>query len=183
MSRQTFNEMLVSTTADGTAVGNSTVEAIIVPDFIFPANYFIQGTTIRYTLGGRISNVVTATPTITIRIHVGTATLSATAIFTSGALLTRATVATNESWRAEGTVVCRSSGTAGTIMAMGELDFPNLTGGSTTNVITTVLPQTAPATQTIDTTVANVFGIAATWSAANAGNTIQTHRYHLESLN
>jgi hypothetical protein len=183
MTRQAFNELLVSTTADGTAVGNSATEAIIVPDFVFPANYFIQGTTIRFTLGGRISNIVTATPTITFKVHIGTATLSATAVFSTGALVTRATVATNESWRAEGTIVCRSSGTGGTLMCMGEFDLPNLTGATTALVATVIMPSTAPATQPVDTTVANVLGIAAQWSAASASNTIQVHRYHLECLN
>lgn len=183
MPRQDYMALLRTVSADPAAVGNTTTETIIVPDTLIPADAMIPGTTYRFTLGGRISNVVTAVPTITIKVHIGTATLSSTAVFSTGALATRATVATNESWRAEGTIVCRTNGTAGTLMCMGEFDLPNLTGGTTTNVITTIMPQTAPATQPVDTTVANVFGIAAQWSAAAAGNTIQVHKYHLESLN
>lgn len=183
MPRQDFTATLFSMSADATAVGNTTTETIIVPDFVFPAYTFIQGSKIRAQFAGRISNVVTAVPTITFRVRVGTATLSATAVFATAALATRATVATNETFWGDYTLTCRSSGTAGTIMSIGNFNIPNLTGGTTTNIINVMLPATAPATQNIDTTVANVLSLSAQWSAASASNTIQVHEYMLVSCN
>lgn len=184
MSRQTFNELLQSISADPTAVGNSTAETILVPDFTFPANYFIQGTTIRGTGVGRVSNQAVANNQ-TFRVHFGTATLSATAIFTSGVLASNATANTNLTWRFEWTAVCRTSGTGGTIMLTGQIWLPNLVTGTTVGLVgyPALIPVTAPATQTIDTTVANVLSNAWTHGTANAANTVQMHNYHLESLN
>jgi hypothetical protein len=185
MPRQDFIATLFSLSADATAVGNTTTETIIVPDFVFPAYTFIQGTKIRATFMGRISNVVTAVPTTTFRVRVGTATLSGTAVFASGALAANATANTNLTWRGEYTLTCRTNGTAGTIMCAGQIWLPNLTAGNAVGNVgyPNFIPVTAPATQTIDTTVTNVLSLSAQWSAANASNTIQVQEYSLESMN
>lgn len=185
MPRQTFNELFQSITAAPTAVANTASETILVPDFVFPAGFFIQGTTVRATLMGRVSNVVTAVPTQTIKVHVGTATLSATAVFSSPALSANATANTNLTWRMEYTMTCRTSGTAGTLMCAGQIWLPNLTAGSALGQVgyPTMFPVTAPATGTLDTTVANVLSLGWTWSAANASNSVQAELYHLESNN
>lgn len=184
MSMQTFNELLKSRIASATAVANTTTETVIVPDYAFPADYFFQGRTLRATLMGQISNVVTAVPTTTFRVRVGAATLSATAVFASGALAANATANTNLTWRGEFTLVCRSSDTAGTIMVAGQLWLPNLTSGTAVGNVgyPNFIPVSAPATQPIDTTIVNVMSISAQWSAANAANSIQVVQYHLEAL-
>lgn len=185
MSGQTFDETLQSLSASPSAVGNTVTETIIVPDFVFPANFFKQGTKIRGTYSGQISNVVTAVPTTTFRVRMGTATLSATAVFASGALAANATANTNLTWRLEYTLTCRTSGTGGTIMCVGQIWLPNLTAGNAVGNVgyPNFIPVSAPATQTLDSTVANVLSLSAQWSAANASNTIQVVEGMLESMN
>jgi hypothetical protein len=184
--RQTFNELFDALSVTPTAVANSTVEAIIVPDFVFPAKYFIQGTTIRGRTFGQISNVVTAVPTVTMRVRFGSSTLSATAVFASAAIGANATANTNLSWRMEWTATCRTSGSAGTIMLGGQLWFSNLvlgTAAGQSGAQPFFMPASSPATQTLDTTIANVCSISAQWSAANAANSIQPVIHTMESLN
>lgn len=184
MTVQTFNECLVATIADSTAVGNSTAEAIIVPDYTFNAGYFYPGRKVRASLYGVISNVVTATPTITFRVRIGTTTLSATYATASGALVCNATANTNLTWKMEFELVCQTAGTGGTGLVLGQVWLPNLTAANTVNTegYNNLLPASAPAAGTINTTVANLMSISAQWSAANAANTITTKMHQLEAL-
>lgn len=184
MTMQTFNEALVASNADATAVGNTVSETIIVPDYTFPAGYFYQGRRLRATLWGVISNVVTAVPTITIRARIGTTTLSATWVSASGALAANATANTNLTWKADFELHCRTSGTAGTGFLAGQIFLPNLTSGTAVlNVgYPNLIPASAPAAGTLNTTVANLLSFSAQWSAANAANTITVNQYLLEAL-
>ena len=185
MPRQTFNELFDALSTAPTAVANSTVETIIVPDFVFPAKYFIQGTSFRFTTVGQISNVVTAVPTVTIRVRIGPSTLSGTAVFATQALAANTTANTNLTWRMEGYGTCRTSGTAGTILVAGQIWLPNLGSGTTVGLVgyPNFIPVSGPTTGTIDTTVANVLSISAQWSAANASNSIQPVTHLMEALN
>lgn len=184
MSRQTFNESKAVLTSDATAVGNSTTETIIVPDYTFPAGEFNTGVLYRAKLYGVISNVVTATPTITFRVRIGTTTLSATWVSASGALVCNATANTNLTWHAEFQLVCRTAGTAGTGFLSGQIWLPNLTAATTINTegYNNLIPASAPAAGTLNTTVANLMSVSAQWSAANAANTITTNQFLLECL-
>lgn len=184
MSIQTFNECLVTSIGDATAVANTTTETIIVPDTPFAANYFYQGRTIRASLWGVISNVVTAVPTVTVRVRVGAATLSATWVSASGALAANATANTNLTWHGEFELVCRTAGTGGTGFVSGQLWLPNLTAGNAVGNVgyPNLIPISAPAAGTLNTTISNVMSISAQWSAANAANSITVNRYTLEAL-
>lgn len=183
MSLQTFVETLLYTTADGPAIANSAAEALITPDWVIPANYLYQGRTFRATMVGRVSNVVTAVPTMTFRSRIGATSLTGTQSATSGALAARATAATNETWLAEWLITCRSSGTGGTMFTTGRLILPNVTGATATVPLSILVPSTAPATSAIDTTVQNFLGFTFAWSAANAANSVQVHQYTLEAMN
>jgi hypothetical protein len=112
----------------------------------------------------------------------GAATLSATWVVASAALACNSTANTNLTWRGEISIVCRSAGTAGTGITIGQLCIPNLTGGTITNAIDTHLPTSAPAAGTLNTTIANVMSISAQWSAANAANTLTVNQSILEAL-
>lgn len=184
MTIQTFNECLATTVADATAVANTTTETIIVPDYTFPAGYFYQGRKLRASLYGVISNVVTAVPTITLRVRFGTTTLSATWASASGALVCNATANTNLTWKMEFEFVCRSIGTGGTGFLMGQAWLPNLTAATTINTegYNNLIPSSAPAAGTLNTTVANLMSVSAQWSAANAANSITTNMFTLEAL-
>lgn len=181
MALQGYGEPLFNAVADGPTLVSSTAEALIVTDYTAPANSLIQSRKLRGTIMGRIGNVVTATPTITFRVRFGTVSLTGTVMATSGAITTRATVATTETFRFEFTCCVRSTGSSGTVMCTGQLWLPNATGATTLNVAGIPVPQTAPATAAIDTTVANVLSITGQWSASNAANSLIVHDYLLEA--
>ncbi len=183
MSMQTFDETLVSLTASATAV-TAAADTILVPDYTLPANYLYQGRTLRAKIYGQVSNVVTAVPTETFKIHLGPLTLSATAVFTSAALATNATANTNLTWFAEYILVCRTSGSSGTVMVTGQLSLPNLTAGNAAGQVgyPNFIPASGPTTGAVDTTVANLLGFSHQWSAAAAGNSIQVVNYQIEAL-
>lgn len=183
MPGQFYTAPLQSIQADGPTIVSSAAEALIVPDQPIAGGYMYQGKTYRGTIVGRISNVVTATPTITFRVRLGTVSLTGTQAVTSGAITTRATAATTEVFRFEFTTVIRTTGSGGTAMTTGQLWLPNATGATTLNVAGIPVPQTAPATSAVDTTVANILGVSAQWSASNAANGITVHSYLLEEIN
>lgn len=184
MSLQTFSETLVSITAPATAVNTTASEALLVPSYSLPANYLYQGRTLRATLMGQISNVVTAQPTITFRVRIGTTTLTGTVMAASGALQANTTANTNLTWRMEWTLVCNSSGTSGTVMVNGQVTLPNLVSGTTVGLVgyPNMLPVSAPAAATVDTTATKLLETTVQWSASNAANSIQATQYILESL-
>lgn len=183
MPGQFYTAPVQSIAADGTTVVSSTSEALIVPDQSIISGYLYPGKTYRGTLIGKISNVITAVPTITLRVRLGTVSLTGTQAATSGAIATRATAATNETWRMEFTVTIRTAGSGGTAMTTGFIWLPNATGASTVLAAGIGFPQTAPATSAVDTTVANILGVTAQWSASNAANGITVHSYLLEEIN
>lgn len=182
MTVSIYTTTLVSSVTTSTAVANTVTETILVPDFAFPANYFLQSTRLRATMIGQVSNVVTAAPTMTIRVRIGPLTLSTVAVFATGALAANTTANTNLTWRANLMVSCRSVGTTGTVTAGGEFWFPNLTGATITNLAAFMMPSSAPTTATLDTTVVNIMSISGQWGTANAANSIQVTDYTLESL-
>lgn len=182
MSMQTFDETLVSLTSAATAVANTLTETIMVPDYTFPANYFYQGRTIRGTIMGQVSNVVTAVPTLTFRIRMGAATLGTVLVSDVGTC--NATANTNLTWRKEFTLTCQTSGTAGTAMCMGIHWMPQLTAGAAVGQVAypNLFPNSAPVTAAINTTIPLILSISEQWSAANAANSIQALQYVLEAL-
>lgn len=188
MSRQFWSETLAWATADGTAVANSVTEAIIFPNITIPANYMQDGRGIRLTLYGRFSNVVTAVPTLTFRSRWGG--VAGTVICASGAMVTSATAMTNAIWKMEIVIQTRSNGSAGTLFAMGNIELGTNTvptSGTVTNYGMESLMGSAgistPAAVAVDLTADTALALTATWSAANAANTLTGHIYTLESLN
>jgi len=184
MTIQTFNEALVVRVADATAVNTSTAETVIVPDYPFVAGYFYQGRTIRISAWGVLSSLTATTPNITLRFRMGTGTLSATFVVASGALAFTSTAITNGSWRLEGQLTCRNTGTAGTGMFMGQVFLPNLTAATTVGGegYNNTMPVTGSAVGTIDTTVQNLMSLSAQWSASSASNSITVQQYILEAI-
>lgn len=183
MSIQTYNEALLVSTSDVT-VGNTVTKTIIVPDYTFPANYFYQGRKIRGKAWGTVTTLTATTPNITFKIEVGAASMSATWSVASGALAFTSTASTALSWNLEFEVLCRSVGTAGTGILMGEVSLPNLTAATTIGGegYNNMIPTGSNTTGTLDTTTAKVLSVDVTWSAANAANTITCQQYTLEAL-
>lgn len=188
MSRQYWAEMIAWATADGAAVGNTTTEAIIMPDVTIPANYMNDGRQLRATMTGRWSNVVTSTPTLTFACRWGG--VSGVLLATSAAIVTPATATTNALWTLEALLQTRSNGATGTIFAtirvtMCEDAAP--TFGTVTNYGVVTMGGSAgaatPAAVTVDLTTDKALSFTVDWSAANASNTATGHQYALDSMN
>lgn len=183
MAGQVYMVPVLIMTSDGPTIVSSTAEALIVTDFPISPGTLYQGKTYMGVIHGRISNVVTSTPTITLRVRLGTVSLTGTVAATTGALTTRATAATTETWFGQFYVTCRSNGSGGTAMTTGIFTLPNLTGATIADTASVALPSSAPATSAVDTTVSNILGVTAQWSASNAANGITVHNYVLYELN
>lgn len=163
---------------DGAAYANSTTLTDVAPTpaIILPAGVLDTGTKIYYEIFGRYSN--TGTPTLNLGIYSGTvaqAIGSGVALLTSGAVTTVTTV-TNRTWRMEGSLTVRSNSATGSIIGVGELS--NVTTGGKD-----MLPATAPAAVTVDTTVARYITVGATWGTASASNTLTVHEVNFRLAN
>jgi hypothetical protein len=106
----------------------------------------------------------TATPTYTFRLQ---NTVGTTVTIVTGAAITVSAI-TNQAWELELLVQCRTEGTSGTVLAQGHLNMGGVTG-------TSYLPATgtAPATATVDTTIAQTWGVEIACSASSASNTVK----------
>jgi hypothetical protein len=188
MSRQFWQETLAWATADGTAVANSTTEAIIFPNLTIPANYLQDGRLLRVTAYGRYGNVVTSVPTLTFRLRWGG--VAGTIIAQSAAIVTSAVAMTAALWKIEVLIQVRTNGATGTVFAMGDLQMTTNTAptfGTVTNYGVPSMVASAglatPAAVTVDLTADTALSLTAQWSAANAANTLTGHLYVLESMN
>jgi|SRR5438132_2684944 len=184
MSLQGWQETLITNQIDGTALANSTTATSILPGaakFTLPANYMAIGRALRITARGRISNIVTTPGNLTLDVRFGSVV-----VFNGGAIALNTTAKTNVTWSMTVDLVCRAIGasTSANMMGIGTLVSESLSGATANFDSTTNLPVSAPAVGTgFDSTAAQVVDLFATFSVANAGNSIQLHNYILESLN
>lgn len=179
MSRQFWSETISWSTASGAAITNTTTETILFPNITIPANYLQDGRTLRLTLRGQISNVVTAVPTITFRLRFGG--VSGTILAQTAALSCSASAFTNAQFMMKAEFTVRANGATGSILAMGNVDASNLsTSGYNPMGSAGAL---SPAAVTADLTANTDLAVTAQWSAANASNSIQGLSYIVEALN
>lgn len=184
MSLQTWQETLISAQVDGTAHNNSTTATSIIPAaarFTLPANFFSIGKVLRVTAIGRISNIVTTPGNITLDVRLG-----AVVAFNGGAVAMNTTAKTNVPWRLEALLTCRAigGGTSANLMGIGTLTSESVVGAAAGTALTASLPASAPAVGTgFDSTTSQAVDLFATFSVANAANSIQVHEYVLEALN
>jgi hypothetical protein len=189
MSGNTWWQVLTTQQIDGTALTNTvTATSIIAPAarFPIPACLLLIGTKLRIKASGRISTVVTTPGNLTLDVRFGATTV----VFNGGATALNIVAQTNATWDYEADLIVRSIGasTSGTILGTGKwtsrasLNAPAV--GTTTGVGTVLLPDTAPVVGTgFDTTVGNTVDFFATFSVANAANSIQCHQYELTLCN
>jgi hypothetical protein len=185
MSKQSWQETMWWDTVDGTAIANSTAEALFFNNRTVPAGYLQDGRAMRITAMGRYSS--TGTPTLRIRIRLGG--LAGTVIWDSGTITVGSGV-TNAMWKLTVHIQNRSNGTSGTVLAMGDITIGsglattvgNATGSAATGVMGAAGVLT-PAATTIDVTADQSLSITGQWSAASASNTAQGIINHGESLN
>jgi hypothetical protein len=186
MSRQFWNEGLVWTTADATAVANTTTETTLFSAPTIPANYLQDGRTLRLTAYGKYST--TGTPTMIFTLRYGTATGGV--VICKTAACTTPTGVTNAMWAVNILLTVRSNGAAGTVMGNGTATVFAAVAGTVASATgeALVTPMTnggvvTPAAATCDLTADTALTLTLTWSAASASNTATGLNYMLESLN
>lgn len=140
-------------TAAASAAVTTTITETTMDSVTFAANELGNaGTVIDFELQG-IATATNGTDTLTIKVKIGS-----TVILTLGPT----DVANNNIWHVRGRVVIRTTGAGGTMVACGTTTALAAAG---TAAIQWNLASTA-----IDTTVAQIFAVTATWSTNNAGN-------------
>ena len=119
---------------------------------------------------------------MTMRVRLGG--VAGTMVAQTAAITPTTTATTNVMWDAHVILTCRANGSAGTIMAVGDVTYANAaTNGVAVYLSSNATGGTAPAAVTVDLTAAQNLSVTFQWSIANAGNTIQGHVYTLEALN
>ena len=186
MSIQGWEETLVSAQVAGPTISTFTAATTLLPTqaiYTLPANYFSIGKTLRMRAAGQISSFTSGT--FTFNASLGSLA-SPISVWTPGAITTVVSL-TNQTWVLEIELTCRSvgSGTAATIIGIGKITSPILTGGtSAAQAMTWLLPSTAPAVGSgFDSTITNVVNLFIACSVSNAANAITLMQYALESLN
>lgn len=178
MSRQYWEELLATETADGTAIASTTTETIIFPNKTLPANFMQDGRLLRLRVFGKLST--TGTPTITFAIRWGG--VGGTLLATSEAI-TCANNSSNVCWSMEAYIQVRTNGSAGSLFVMGDVTV-NLTASTNTSGVFGVSGFDAPAAVgSLDLTADTALSITADWSANSASNTLTGHIYSLEAMN
>lgn len=186
MARQFWQEALVWTTSDATAVVSTTTETALFTAPTIPANYLQDGRTLRLRAGGQYST--TSTPTIIFGLRYGSAT--AGVMLAKTAACTTPSGVTAAMWNLDLIMTVRSNGSAGTLFAMGTAQlFAGVAGtvaSATGEGLLTPMGSAgvlAPAVATCDFTADTALNLTLTWSASSASNTATGKIYLLESLN
>ena len=190
MSNQAWVEPFLISSVDGTALTNTVTATSILPagsKFTLPSTYFdsVNGKTLRIRASGRISTVVTTPGTLTLDIRFGSVV-----VFNGGAMTLNTVAQTNAGWILDADIVIRTVGASTTATVLGQGSFRShavigsaapTAGGAGEHV----LPyNTAPVAGTgFDSTAAQTIDMFATWSVANASNSIQVHQFSILALN
>lgn len=143
--------------AASTAHSATTDEALFSSQYSIPADTLKAGSVIKVSFQG-IATAANSTDTITIKLYIGG--LAGTAILTGTA--TDATA--NDVFMGEATIVIRTAGGSGTLVAVASGNIVP----AATRVASPVFQITA--STAIDTTAAQVVGVGCDWSTTNAGN-------------
>lgn len=191
MSLQTWQETLVNSQVDGTALNTSTSATSVIPPAArctLPPSFMAVGKLLRVKFAGRLSNIVTTPGTLTLDVRMGPT--SNIVVFNGGAMQLSSTAHTNVPIVGEIMLTCRSigNGTVATLMGQGWALSQALSltavADSTTTPAHLLIPNTAPTVGTgFDSTVAMVVDFFATFSVSNAANSLQIHQYSVEALN
>lgn len=177
MSSNSWNQTLITAQVDGSALSNTVTATSILPaaaKFVMPATLLKIGDVLRIKAAGRMSTAASTPGTITFDVRFGS-----TKVFDGGASGTVATSASNLTWDLEAYLTVRSIGTSATVLGTGRLISAALS--ATTPIM--LLPASAPAAGTaFDSTTSFAVDLFATWSVANASNSLTLHSYELALL-
>lgn len=184
--KNTWPQVLFFSQADSTALANSTTETSILSadgKGTIPADFFeMIGIRLHFRAQGRISNIVTTPGTLTFKLKFGS-----NIIASSGALNLNTVAKTNVSWWMDWDLTLRAIGASANFMHVGMWTSESVVGSPANTAGgsgTLILPVSAPAVgANFDAKTSQAFDLTATWSVANAGNSIQTHMSELVSEN
>ena len=176
--------VLAAASVDGAALTNTTTATSIMPTSAvatIPAGALQVGSTIKLSIRGRISTVTAAPGTLTLDVRFGSVV-----VFNGGAMTLNVTAQTNATFELDALLTVRALGSSTSANALGTARFNSRavvgaaaagTGGG--GVL--LLPDTAPVVGTgFDSTAAQAVTVFATWSIANAANSIQVHQAVVE---
>lgn len=187
LSRQFWMELIAWATADGTAIANSTTEAIIFPNVTIPANYMQDGRALRLKYSGKYSTLGSGTVSHVYSVRWNG--VAGTLICKTGTVTLLISM-TNAYFQCEVELQTRANGSAGSVMGNGHaVAFGGTapTIGSATGAPAwapmTNGGQTVPAAATLDLTADTPLSVTITHGAANASNTLTGQQYHIESKN
>jgi hypothetical protein len=187
MPYQGWQQVLKSSSVDGTQILNSVTQASIIPaadKLTLPAGFIDRpGQYLRIAATGRISNVVTTPGTLLFQVLFG-----AIVVFNSSASTIALNVAakTNVTWwlNIELQVRTVGAGTAATMLGIGNFVSESVVSAPAGTAGTGFFPPSAPAVSTgFDSTVANVVDLQAKFSVATATTALTCHTFVLESTN
>lgn len=150
--------VVYSAVAASAAHSDTTTEALFDKQYSIPANTLVAGSIIKVRYQG-IATATNSTDTLTIKLYIGG--LAGTAILTG----TATDVANNAIFAGEALIQIRTAGASGTLVAVGTHTDVPAASGTATHGICEITASTA-----IDTTAAQVVGVGADWSVADAGN-------------
>jgi hypothetical protein len=158
--------VIYNNTADSNTVSNTTTETDFDKSFTFPVNSLTVGKIIRIKAYGKYG-CTNASPTLAIRLYVGTNAL------TSGNISMTAVAETTQGWTFEGICIIRTIGVSGTMMS------------DSWGIYQTQRHWAAcqPGTLAIDTTATALVKLSAQWGTAAAANTITIENITIEVLN
>jgi hypothetical protein len=182
-------EAISSSSANGSALANSTVATSISPATgaaFLPANFFMpsygQSKRVLVKAWGVVST--TGTPNLTIAVTANTTqgTYNASGIIATSAATAQGSGVSNIPWDLEVMISCVGAGSSGTFLAMGMFQaFSTMTAGGGMRVSSSAAnPNTA---FTLSTQSAYYLELAATWGTASASNTITCYDYSVLGLN
>lgn len=189
MSLQTWQETIASQVQAGTLFNTfTTAKSVINPTALvtLPPNYLQVGKQLRITVLGAISNIVTAQPSFTFQVMMGSIV-----VHTSGAILVNTAAHTLIPFKyvVDLRVDSIGSGTAAKFLGQGVLEgimflISGAVGDPTAGIAKIMAPNTAPAVGTgFDSTIANILDFWVGISASNAANGVQIYQYYVEALN
>lgn len=190
---QGWEEALDTIIADGTQVSNTVTETIVCPDFNIPAFYMAPGRILRLWVFGVCSNVVTTPGTLTLRVRWGGA--SGVVLLASAAIGLDTTARTNALWGMSCYHVCRTAGATGSFMSGGDASVVNvlasvgITNNGVFGALRSVLGSAGTpiasgnAAVTVDTTIAKLLSVTATFSVATSPTNLTCQMRVIEALN
>lgn len=153
--------------------------------YTFPPNGFAVGSSLRIHASGRISNVVTTPGTARLDVRLGgTGGTTGTVVYDTGALALNVVAKTTLPWFFQGILTCRAVGSTGNFWGVGTFQSESVIGSPLPSVGGSgsfVAPTGVTAVgANVDLTVANVFELVFTQTAATGSFTV--HQFILETL-